>query len=32
MQYLMAVYGPAELGEFGNYPDQESMAQAMADT
>ena len=32
MQYLMSVYGPAELGEFGNYPDRESMAQAMSDT
>ena len=32
MQYLMSVYGPAELGEFGNYPDRESMARAMSDT
>ena len=32
MQYLMAVYGPAELTEFGNYPDKASMEQAYADT
>lgn len=31
-QYMMAVYGPAELTEFGNYPDKESMLQAFADT
>jgi len=32
MQYLMSVFGPAELSEFGSYPDRESMVQAMADT
>jgi hypothetical protein len=32
MQYLMSVFGPAELTEFGNYPDKQSMDQAMADT
>ncbi len=32
MQYLLSVYGPAELGELGNYPDKETMAKAMADT
>ena len=32
MQYLMAVYGPAELTEFGSYPDKASMEQAYADT
>ena len=32
MQYLMSVFGPAEMTEFGNYPDKESMEQAMADT
>jgi hypothetical protein len=32
MQYLMAVYGPAEMGEFGNYPDQATMDAAMAET
>ncbi|MGH3655778.1 MAG: YciI family protein [Micromonosporaceae bacterium] len=31
-QYLMSVYGPAELGEYGNYPSEEDMKQAMADT
>jgi hypothetical protein len=32
MQYLMSVYGPAELTELGSYPDKESMQQAMAET
>jgi len=32
MQYLLSVYGPAELTELGSYPDKESMQQAMADT
>ena len=31
-QYLMSVYGPAERTEFGNYPSEEAMNQAMADT
>nr|WP_295700900.1 YciI family protein [Lapillicoccus sp.] len=31
-QYLMSVYGPAERTEFGNYPSQEAMDEAMADT
>lgn len=31
-QYLMTVYGPAELTEFGNYPDKATMLQAFADT
>jgi hypothetical protein len=31
-QYLMAVYGPAERNEFGNYPSEEAMNQALADT
>jgi hypothetical protein len=31
-QYLMSVYGPAERTEFGNYPDQQAMDRAMADT
>jgi hypothetical protein len=32
MQYLMSVYGPAELTELGSYPDKETMQQAMAET
>jgi len=32
MQYLMSVFGPAEMSEFGSYPDRESMVQALADT
>lgn len=32
MQYLMSVFGPAEMTEFGTYPDKESMEQALADT
>jgi hypothetical protein len=31
-QYLMAVYGPAEQKEYGNYPNEEAMNQALADT
>jgi hypothetical protein len=31
-QYLMSVFGPAEQKEFGNYPSEEAMKQAMADT
>ena len=30
--YLMAVYGPAEQNEYGNYPSEEAMRQAYADT
>lgn len=32
MQYLMSVFGPAEMDEFGSYPDKETMEQAFADT
>ena len=32
MQYLLSVFGPAEMGEYGSYPDRETMVQAMADT
>lgn len=31
-QYLMAVYGPAERGDYGNYPSEDAMLQAFADT
>ncbi len=31
-QYLLSVYGPKEVGEFGNYPDRATMTKAMADT
>ena len=31
-QYLMSVYGPAEVTEFGSYPSKEAMEQAFADT
>jgi len=31
-QYLMSVFGPAEYGEFGNYPSEEAMQQAFAET
>lgn len=31
-RYLLSVYGPAERGEFGDYPSQEEMLQAFADT
>ncbi|WP_374454103.1 YciI family protein [Nocardioides sp.] len=30
--YLMAVHGPAEMGEYGNYGSKEAMEQAFADT
>lgn len=32
MQYMLSVFGPAQMSEFGNYPDKESMEQSMADT
>ncbi len=31
-QYLMSVFGPAEYTEYGNYPSEEAMKQAHADT
>ncbi len=31
-RYLMSVYGPAERTEHGNYPTQQDMDEAMADT
>jgi hypothetical protein len=31
-RYLMSVFGPAEPQEYGSYPSQEVMDQAMADT
>jgi hypothetical protein len=31
-QYMMAVYGAAEQGEYGSYPSEEAMKEAMADT
>jgi hypothetical protein len=31
-QYLMSVYGPAEHNEYGTYPSEEAMKQALADT
>jgi hypothetical protein len=31
-QYLLAVYGSAERTEYGNYPSEEAMQQAYADT
>ena len=30
--YLLAVHGPAEMGEFGNYGSEEEMEKAFADT
>ena len=30
--YLLSVHGPAERGEYGNYPSKEAMEQAFADT
>lgn len=30
--YLMAVHGPTDRGEFGDYPSEEAMEQAFADT
>jgi hypothetical protein len=32
MQYLLSVYGPAEMTEFGSYGDKKSMDDAMAAT
>jgi len=31
-RYLMSVYGPGENKEYGNYPSEEAMQQAFADT
>jgi hypothetical protein len=31
-RYLMSVFGPAEYNEYGNYPSEEDMNQAMSDT
>lgn len=31
-QYLLSVFGPEEMSEFGSYPDRETMVKAMADT
>jgi hypothetical protein len=31
-QYLLSVYGPAEMTELGSYPDKATMDKAMADT
>ena len=31
-RYLMSVFGPAEYREYGNYPSEEAMKQALADT
>ena len=31
-RYLMSVFGPAEYKEYGNYPSEEAMKQALADT
>ena len=31
-RYMMSVYGAAEYNEFGSYPTEEAMKQAMADT
>ena len=31
-RYLMSVFGPAEYKEYGNYPSEEAMKEAMADT
>ena len=31
-RYLMSVFGPAETTEYGNYPSEEAMKQAIADT
>jgi hypothetical protein len=32
MQYLMSVFGPAEMSDYGSYPDKETMQTALADT
>lgn len=31
-RYMMSVFGAADRGEFGDYPDKESMLQSFADT
>lgn len=31
-KYLLSVFGPAERGEFGDYPSKEAMLQSFADT
>jgi len=31
-QYLMSVYGPAELSEYGTYPSEKAMTEALAET
>ena len=31
-RYLMSVFGPAERTDYGNYPSEEAMKEAMADT
>lgn len=31
-RYMLSVFGPAERGEFGNYPSREVMLEAFADT
>ena len=31
-RYLMSVFGPAEYKQYGNYPSEEAMKQALADT
>jgi hypothetical protein len=31
-RYLMSVYGPAEYNEYGNYPSEEAMKEAYAET
>ena len=31
-RYMMSVFGPAEYKEYGNYPSEEAMNQALADT
>ena len=31
-RYLMSVFGPAEYKEYGNYPSEEAMKEALADT
>lgn len=31
-RYMLSVFGPAERGEFGDYPSKEAMLEAFADT
>lgn len=31
-RYMLSVFGPAQRGEFGNYPSKEAMLEAFADT